>query len=240
MGRRDNSLKARVKRLFLTANLRRLSAAVCTFKECCAQVGALRGIKDGLFQEVPQLLERFKVPERKSETPNHLLFLGRLEPFKGISDLLDVFEVLAPKHPEITLDFAGSGSAEEELVKRIIRSPARERIRFLGQLSGGDVHTALAGSDLLICPTRSTKEGLALVVPEAAAHGVPSLLSSVVPAKELVPEACIEFPADDTAALRDRLEEVLSSSYKFSDLRNGALKSREMLYERFKSWDSML
>lgn len=241
MGRRDDSVKGRAKRLLIAASLRRVSSVVCTSAECCAQVGELRGTRDGSFVETPQMIERFQKPARKSETPRRLLFLGRLEHTKGIFDVLDAFEALAPKHPEITLDFAGSGSAKEELVGRIGSSPAKERVRFLGHLSGGEVHAALAGADLLICPTRSTfREGLALVVVEAAAHGVPSLLSSVVPAKELMPEACVEFPADDVVALRDRLEELLLDASKFDGLCKGASASRDILYDRSRSWGSML
>ena len=156
-------------------------------------------------------------------------------------DLLDAFEALSPDHPDATLDFAGCGGGEEELIRRIAASPASGRVRYLGRLTGEEVHNILDETNLLICPTRSTfNEGLALVVVEAAIHGVPSLLSSVVPAKDLVADACVEFPADDTGALRDRLEQILSNPSLYRELRARTAQRREIFTDRSKSWGSEL
>lgn len=46
---------------------------------------------------------------------------------------------------------------------------------------------------------------------EAAAHGVPMLLSSVVPVVDLLGAGCVVFKADDAASLRDNFSRKVLS-----------------------------
>jgi glycogen synthase len=96
-------------------------------------------------------------------------------------------------------------------------------------------------ADLLVCPTRSTvTEGLALVVLEAAAQGVPSVTSSVVPAAETIGKACLTFPADDVDALQGTLRSVMEDSTIFSGLASNATAVRPAMLNRALGWGSML
>jgi glycogen(starch) synthase len=241
MGSKNTSWMAELKRSLIAKALRRISAAVCTSAECRRQVEELRGRSDGLFVETPQILSRFVNGARNSDAARQLLFLGRIVEAKGVFDLLDAFERVAARYPEARLDFAGAGAAADELVRRIEASPVRGRIRFLGLLSAEQVHRALDGADVMICPTRSSFfEGLAVVVIEAAVHGVPSIVSSVVPAKDLMTDACIEFAADDADALRDSLENILADPSMFRELRDKTLLKRATFMDRSGSWGSEL
>lgn len=70
------------------------------------------------------------------------------------------------------------------------------------------MHRAIDGADLLTYPTRTTfNQGLAVVGFEAAAHGVPALMSSIVPTIDALGHGCAVFEADDqdslVAVLRD-------------------------------------
>lgn len=103
------------------------------------------------------------------------------------------------------------------------------------------MHDRLERADLLVCPTRSEfSEGLALVVVEAAVHGVPTLLSSVVPAKDLFPGAVAEVPADDVAALRAALDRLASSPEDYRALCRAVLERSDAFFDRSLSWGSQL
>lgn len=241
MGRMPRSWKARLKLSMTKLSLRRVSSGVCTSPECRNQLQTMCRSDVDLIVETPQVLSCFSRPVRHSLKASRLLYLGRIETEKGVFDLLDAFEALAPVHPDIRLDFAGTGSALGPLQARIASSIYSDRMRYLGQLSAPDVHAILDECDLLICPTRSSfNEGLALVVIEAAVHGVPTLLSSVVPAKDIVGDACLVFPADDAAALRDRMNEVIQDPLRFQWLRERVVIGRDAFTDRTRSWGTQL
>lgn len=97
-----------------------------------------------------------------------ILYMGRLEPYKGVPDLLEAFLGVPHDGPAVEFLIAGSGSLEAEVQEACRRDP---RIRSLGQLTGTAVWDAYAVSDLLVLPSRA--EGWGLVVNEAMAAGLP-------------------------------------------------------------------
>ena len=241
MGRRSHSVKARVKEFLIRLGLVRVESGVCTSQECARQVGALVSGAQRLFVEIPQVAAAYQGGERATVEVRKLLFIGRIEEYKGVYDLLTAFEAIAAEFGDLRLDFAGSGSAEAELRRRIAGSGLKDRVRFLGQLSAEGVHGALGVADVLVCPTRTSfNEGLALVVVEAAVHGVPSILSSVVPAKDLMGGACLEYAADDVAALAAALRRVVGEAGVYSALRQEVATKGGMFRDSGQSWGSQL
>lgn len=97
-----------------------------------------------------------------------VLYLGRLEPIKGVSDLLDAFADVASRRGDVRLMIAGSGSLDS-----LVRDAAavNPNIAYLGQLSGTEVLDAYVASDIVVAPSRFEPWGL--VVNEAMACGRP-------------------------------------------------------------------
>lgn len=79
-----------------------------------------------------------------------------------------------------------------------------------------------------------------MVALEAAVHGVPSLLSSVVPAAELLPGACATFQADDVNQLARSLERLLDEPGYIDALRSRLAAAIPSFYSRDLSWGSKL
>jgi len=244
MGRRPDSIKARLKQALQGRALSRISSAVCTSYECSAQLAALIGRSEKIFVEIPQLpeLPNLSSIQTSDRGPvRSVLYLGRIEVEKGVLDLLEAFEAITPYHSDLTLDFAGNGSADALLRDRIRNSRMGDRMRHLGLLSAEQVHSTLSRSDLLVCPTRSSfNEGLALVVVEAAAHGVPSITSSVVPARELMADACAVYPADDSDALRKTLERLIADREAYVALCDRVVQKRVQFSDSSQSWGAQL
>lgn len=218
-----------------------VDAAVCTSHECALQLEALGVQRETCFVEMPQILNRFApdVPRTPNREARKLVFLGRVEPEKGVFDLVSAFDRLAQEVPDVTLSIAGAGSASEELARMVAASPFSDRITLHGLLGAEQVHDLLAQSDLLICPTQDY-EGLALVVIEAAIHNVPSVTSSIVPARDLFPEGSLEFPARDVAALTDRLRAVVQDSGRYRAMTAALPAVTDRFFDRSLSWGSMM
>ena len=241
MGRRGTSLKAKLREFIIRRAWRRVASAVCTSQECARQIEALVGKPERLFVQLPQVQPQNIREIGESEGLKSLFYLGRIEENKGVFDLLEAFETLAADHADLTLDFAGDGSADGLLRTRIEASPFCDRIRFYGRLSAQEVHEKLAVVDALACPTRSSfDEGLGMVVVEAASHGVPCILSSVVPAKDHMGDSCEEFPADDTDALLEAIRKYVIDPNAFAGLRRKIAKKSEMYQDATRSWGSQL
>lgn len=241
MGQRPRSLRHRLRHWALGRALARAEAAVCTSAECARQFRELAGAGGNTKTEMPQVLAAHLAPQRPRMRARRLLFLGRIEADKGIFDLLDAFGPLAARFKDARLVLAGSGSADGALREAIARHPARTQIEFAGLLDAAGVHDALCAADLLICPTRSAfAEGLALVVLEAAAQGVPSVASSVVPAAETAGAACATYPADDAQALGATLARLMSDDASYRALAAQADQIRPLMLDRDLGWGSCL
>ena len=233
MGSTTRSLRQSIEMRLRSASLRHVDAAVCTSVECQRQIETLSGLGKPLFVETPQVLERFIQPIRPRPELKRLLYLGRIEETKGIFDLLSVFEDLCADHPGLFLTFAGSGSSDARLGERIANLEARHKIHFAGRLTADAVHDLLEQTDLLVCPTRTSfAEGLAVVVLEAASHGVPSVISSVVPAKETVGDGCVVFPADSREGLASALRGLLEDQNSYRRLTTSVSSVRGTLLDR--------
>lgn len=240
-GRRRHDALTRIGHRLIAAGLNRVAGAVCVSEEGRAQFLMLHPHARNVLVSTMQIVGRDLKPIRRAEAVRTLLYLGRIEVNKGVFDLITAFERVSEAFPESWLELAGSGSAESALAERIGKSSARTRIRVLGLLDAEDVHSALDRADLLICPTRSTfPEGFAKVVAEAAIHGVPSIVSSTIPAADLFPEAHVEFPCDDADALAARLTEIMGDPPAFRELRCRVAAGRDQFLDRGRSWGSTL
>jgi len=105
---------------------------------------------------------------RSPERVRRLLFLGRLDPEKGIFELADAFADVRLRQPELHLTFAGEGPARAELERRCGRLVLGDSVRFAGRVPYERLGILFAQVDCLVLPSYS--EGMPLSILEAAAH----------------------------------------------------------------------
>ncbi len=126
-----------------------------------------------------------------------LLFVGRLSEEKGLNVLLRA--LASPSTPPVlTLDVAGDGPCAEQWKALAAELGLEDRVRWLGVRR--DVPDLLAGAQALVLP--SLREGLPLVILEAASCEVPVLASRVGGVPEVVweGETAVLVPPGDVAA----------------------------------------
>jgi len=93
------------------------------------------------------------------------LYVGRLESYKGIEDLLSAFAGMKPAHCRLVI--VGDGSLRARVTAAANQHP---EIEYLGRLSGEDLFRAYARAQVLVLPSRVEPWGL--VVNEAMAAGL--------------------------------------------------------------------
>jgi len=120
------------------------------------------------------------------ERPLRLVFLGRLDPTKGVHVLIEALQL--DKSLPVALDVYGtaqgeSGAAYAARVKTLAGNDAR--VCFCSPILADEVVPALRQYDLLAVPSQWL-ETAPLVVPEAFAAGIPVLGSNLGGIAELV------------------------------------------------------
>ncbi|MDC0709390.1 glycosyltransferase [Stigmatella sp. ncwal1] len=97
---------------------------------------------------------------------NYLLYVGRLEPGKGIPELLSHHRALQERYQDAP-DLVLAGEANMEL--------GGKGVHYVGRVSEQDKHDALAGALAVVVPSRF--ESLSLLTLEAFAQGTPVLVN---------------------------------------------------------------
>jgi glycosyltransferase involved in cell wall biosynthesis len=142
------------------------------------------GPRDAVF-EAAQAVESERFVSRPRTSPNdgaplRALFVGRLEPEKGLDVLLESLTLVAAP---VTLGLAGSGSLEPALREAVRRSCLQRRVAFLGYTAQERLPGLYAQADVLVLPSVTTarvRETWGLVVNEAMCAGLPVVATTAV------------------------------------------------------------
>ncbi|MDE2968009.1 MAG: glycosyltransferase family 4 protein [Chloroflexota bacterium] len=190
--------------------LNRASALICASE--LSRRTAAHAISPTSHQIFPCIdLQSFRRVQRDPE-PRTILFLGRDEPRKGLSVLVEAMGRLA----DARLVVAGPVSAAT-------RSTSDSRITFLGPVPHQQIPGLLASATCVAVPSLGG-EALGLVLIEAMAAGVP-VAASDIDAYRIASDggrAALLSTPGDAGALADNLERLLSDGACRDELvRNG-------------------
>jgi glycosyltransferase involved in cell wall biosynthesis len=159
--------------------------------------------------------------EEKSYSPLRLLFVGSLNPRKGVGELLDAIEAL----PDIQCRIVGP-AADERLARRASDLAAgRENLTVDEYLEWPELREAYRGANLLVLPTYA--EGFPRVAYEAAAFGLALLLSPVggIPGRLRGGKDAVFVPPRDAVALTAALRELADDADRVAELAGNARRA---------------
>ena len=144
---------------------------------CFARMTAARLRAEGVRGPVVVLPGEYEgslaAPPPRPARPE-VVFAGRHIPEKRVPALVDAFAVAHERAPELRLAIYGDGPERDEVLARIAAHGLGDVARAPGFVSAEEVDDALAHALCLVLPSR--REGYGLVVVEAAARGVPSIV----------------------------------------------------------------
>lgn len=110
-----------------------------------------------------------------SERSPVILTVGRLEPPKGLLDLIKALPMVLDLHPDLVVLMAGKDGRATGAIRQAARALPQDAVRFLGHRT--DIPDLLAAADLLCFPSLS--EGSPGTLIEAMAVGCPILASNI-------------------------------------------------------------
>ncbi|WP_278386130.1 glycosyltransferase family 4 protein [Stutzerimonas kunmingensis] len=154
--------------------------------------------------ETQGLMDRYQLTHG-----SYVLFVGTLEPRKGVDLLLDAWASLpVPIRKNYKLVLAGaSGWRNAELLERIQRLEAHGEICWLRYIPQDDLPILYAGAAAFTFP--SIYEGFGLPVLEAMASGVPVVCTAGTSMAEFAAEAPLLFEVGNSEEFSEQLRTLL-------------------------------
>lgn len=150
-----------------------------------------------------------------------LFCAARLEPEKGHALLLDAFGMLRRQGVDFLAVFAGEGSQEEEIRRRILERRLSGHVRLVGQQP--DIGLWLRASDVLVLP--SPEEPFGLVLVEAMCRGVPAVAAAAGGPLEILEDGSgLLFAPGDVRDLALKLRRIFTEPELRSGLGGAGLR----------------
>jgi glycosyltransferase involved in cell wall biosynthesis len=135
-----------------------------------------------------------------------VLWVGRLDPVKGLSFLIEAFRSVVGES-DAHLLLAGDGPLHDALQKQTARVELTSRVHLLGERN--DIPALLNAADVFVFPSRT--EGLPNALLEAMAAGCPIVTTDVPGCRDLITheDTGLVVPYRDTSAMAEAVLRLL-------------------------------
>jgi len=153
--------------------------------------------------------EVLPIPELMDGKKN-ILFVGRMDPRKGVKVIIDAFTQLAGDVPDARLIVVGGGVLIH-YYKRFVAKELRDRILFTNYVSTNMLPRYFASADVCCFPA-SGGESFGIVLVEAMAAGKPIVASDIMGYRGVLDDGIQGFLAEkgNAASFADKLLLLLS------------------------------
>ena len=162
-------------------------------------------------------VESFPLIEEKED---HVVFLGRMNPEKGVAEAVEVARRIGRK---LLIAAKCNEEAEEKYFDEHVRPRLGKHAVFLGDVDGAEKRELLGRASALIFPIQ-WEEPFGLVMIEAMACGTPVLALGRGSVPEVVDEGV-------TGSVCDDLDEMVEAYPRMAEL--SPIRIRERAFERF-------
>ncbi len=198
------------------------------------------GVNTGRFYPIPQdeAREYIGIPiEQKT-----ILFVGRIEPLKGIDTLLQAVSyihkvrdcsdfrlmIIGGDHPECASENSPEMQRLQEMRKKL---ELGDEVQFLGKKGQKELPYYYSSADVVVVP--SNYESFGMVALEAMACGTPVIASQVGGLAYLVRdgETGYHVPNNDPSALAQKIQEIMVNEGRRDEMSRNAIE-----YAQKNSW----
>jgi PEP-CTERM/exosortase A-associated glycosyltransferase len=234
---REGDLRYRASRGLETYLLRRADAVVTLCGAMRTELAG-RGIPDARIAVVPNAVDPAHLAAARAPDPGLaaalglagrtvLGFIGSFYRYEGLDLLIAALPAIRAMHPEVVALLVGGGPMDAALRAQVAAAGLGDAVRFTGRLPHEQVPRYYDLVDFLVLP-RKRMRLTELVTPlkplEAMAEGRLVIASDVGGHRELIADGTTGFlfPADDPAALAQRVGEVIAAAGSHAAIRAAA------------------
>jgi glycosyltransferase involved in cell wall biosynthesis len=162
-----------------------------------------------------------------------LLFLGRIDPKKGLDLLAPAFAKVHTQFPQTHLVVAGPDNTGFLATAQsyFAQAGCLEAVTFTGMLTGELKHAALAAADLYVAPSYS--EGFSMSVLEGMASGLPCVITTGCNFPEAADAGVAHVVDINADAIADALVQCLSDPQQAKQMGD---RAREFIFQHY-TWE---
>ena len=176
-------------------------------------------------------LDEFKGLKRRNRGFRSMLYVGRLEWYKGVHYLVEVL----PKLPrDVVLEIVGKGSLRGYLEERARRLGVLDRVFFYQDLPRCELLQKYVDADVFVLLSRF--EAYSIVVAEALIAGTPCIVANSSALSEWIDdESCfgVDYPIEP-----GRLEETISRV--LDNMIQGKVATKKLVNVKILDWDDVV
>jgi|694.fasta_scaffold06037_17 glycogen(starch) synthase len=188
--------------------------------------------KKDVFDAIP--------PPDYSKKPFVVLFIGRIETYKGVFDLLTVAKHLK-QHRDLHFYFCGTGTQLTQLKEQIAAENLSETCDVFGHCDRTKLQEILSQSHVVVAPTRTSfSEGFCMVISEGILAGRPVVTSKVCPGMStVIPAVCEAIPNDPLSYERAVLKLYEDPAF-YREKQQACVPLKSQFYDMKKSWKNAI
>lgn len=178
------------------------------------------GISKPIYLETTKvdddLLKYFSIKNKKY-TEINILFLTRIEKYKGIYETIETYSILKKRNENVNLIIAGDGS-ELKNVKQYVKINNLKDVSFLGFVKNKEKTQSFSISDIYIFPSYS--EGMPASVIEAMAFGLPIITRPVGGLKDFFENGKMGYITEskDPKVFAELIEKLITDKEKMKKI----------------------
>jgi glycosyltransferase involved in cell wall biosynthesis len=159
----------------------------------------------------------------KEVNANQILWIGRFVPGKGVEYLIEAFDILIKKYPDLKLIMIGRGPLKGNIEQMIRDLNLSKNIIMKEFVPNSELPEIYQSSDVFVLP--SLNEGIPRTILEAMACGIPVVCTELPQLVDVVEGCGLLVPVKDSQALAEGISRIVSDrgmAQKFG--KNGRVK----------------
>lgn len=171
-----------------------------------------------------------------------ILFVGYLDDFKGIFELINAFYEIKKENRNTLLMMVGTGPKKSELNERISKLGLENSVILTGKISPIDIHKYYQAADIFVLPSYTEGGGPPLVVLEAMACGVPVIVSDVGGMPEVIKDGENGFvvPVKNEEDLVKKLNVLINNTKLRENFKKNSYKLVEKEFSQYKKMQRLI
>ncbi len=168
-------------------------------------------------------LETYGSGENSDKSGKNLLFVGRIEKYKGLQDVVGMMPGLLASEPDVRLTIVGSdGGFRREIESLSEKLGVRERIIFTGEISREDLLKKYREADIFVFPSKM--EGFGIVLLEAMASGLPCVAYSIPSVRTVLKHRRTGLLAENKEEFFENILCLLKNEDVWNEIRESAMQ----------------
>ncbi len=211
------------------------------FKRIDGKIAVSRAARDSIVKYLPgdyRIIpngvdtKKFNPGNLSKDSSKEILFVGRIEPRKGLQFLINALPLVKKEIPEVNLTVAGGWYKE---MKINVPQEVKDSIRFLGFVDPEKLPEVFRKSNLFVSPAIGG-ESFGIVLIEAMASGIPVVASDIPGYRCVIEDEKNSFlvsPGDSEAIANGIIRVLKDEALRYSVIKEG-LKCAQRY-----SWDKV-